>query len=655
MSKLRIIPRLALGGLRRNSTVYVPYIFASSLCTFVFYIFASIQQNKLMESLPHASYIKAQMIIDEVLLAKILTPFLININNYLIKQRKTELGLYSVLGMEKKHIGLMLFIESVALYVISMALGVIIATVFSKFIFMFLLKITHISADTQFSFSLPAFTITLIYFGVISIINLIINLRQVSVSSPTELFSSAKQGEKDPKHLWLSTLAGVISLGAGFTIALRSEINSMVFTDFFLAVALVVFGTHLLFKSISVSFLKACRNNKKYYYKSRNFVTVSGMLYRMKKNSSGLANICVFCTMTIITLLCTVSVFLGEKDAIDFAYPYTCKYYFNADSFDSADEFTSSIKEKAYLDDVDVSGLIDFTYQKFMVSDLNGNVWEKCSEEGWNQEVKAIPVDEYNRTQNKNETLAEDEILIFTADANYGLDSVVLGDKTFRVKKELTEISFCSKNERYMGSPNYLMVFANPEIISEIAADGYETDGASNNRIHVFFFNVSGENGRAYVGELDETAKTLGGFNLAENKYDWEDDSYAITGGLLFIGVFFGLVFLICMVLMMYYKQISEGYEDKRNFEIMQKVGMTDKEVKATISKQILTVFFMPLVTSVIYTGIALNIVCNLLSTLQIFSIPLIVLSAAGTVILFALVYLISYNVTAKAYYKIVK
>lgn len=653
MTDVRAVFRLTLGGIRRNSAAYMPYLLASSLCVCVFYIFASIQQNEIMNTLPHASYVMALMIIGEVLLGIILIPFLISINRFLIKQRKTELGLYSVLGLEKKHIAVMLFSESVILFVLSAAIGIGIATIFSKLVFLFLLNITHLPVDSKFTFSPVALTVTLIFFGSIALFNLFANLFRVSLANPSELFRGSKQGEKEPKHLWLTTILGVLILGGGFTIALNSKMNSMVFTDFFFAVLLVIIGTNLLFKSVSITFLKACQKNKNYYYKSKNFVTVSGMLYRMKKNASGLANICIFCTMTIITLIFTTSVYFGEDKAIAFDYPYDCTYAFGESKFASQSEINGILSEAEKQYGVTVDNITEYSFRKFYTN-VSGNEWssEDDGDGYYNYIVNAMTLKDYNRTQGKNEVLAPDEVLMFNATEDYTADTISLDGRVFRVRN-LSDISFFGKNKRNLSSENITVIFDSADTINSLSQFELETQDE-----HGFFycsFDVDGEFSDEFTADVSEKFSAIEGYHSMDLKSDWEKESYALIGGLLFLGVFFGIVFIICMLLIMYYKQVTEGYEDKKNFEILRKVGMTDKEVRSTISRQILTVFFMPLITSIIYTAVALNIVCNLLSTIRIFDIGLIFLCAGLTSLAFAAVYTISYVITAGAYYKIVR
>lgn len=649
MIDINVIPRLAVSGMRRNFSAYCPYVLATSICVCIFYILSSIQQNPIMTTLPHAGYVGMLMVLGEILLGIILMPFLISVNKFLIKQRKREIGLYSVLGLEKKHIGFMLAIETVILYVVSTLLGIITATVFSKLIFMFLVKITHLPTDTEFTFSGIALTATVIYFGVIAIANLAVNLFQVSSANPTELFQATSQGEKEPKHIVLSTIAGLATLIGGYVIALCSQMNTSIFTDFFFAVLLVVIGTHLLFKCGSVSFLKACRKNKSFYYKSRNFVSVSGMLYRMKKNASGLANICIFGTMTIITLLCTAAVFTGEEGAVRYAYPNDYYCYFNSSEVTDFSAYTKLVEDTSEKYGMTISDMREFEYRKLKMY-VSENVMSPDNPNMvFSDSVRAITLDDYNRTQNKNAVLEKDEILIFCSSANYAKSDAIIDGKSFKVKEELEELNLHSKNVRSIGNEYFYIVFSDKDIIDEISADYEFSNG------HAFVFNYDGENTGDFVDELGKLEAEMPGYNIGESRYAWELESYALIGGLLFLGLFFGLVFIICTVLIMYYKQISEGYEDKKNFEIMQKVGMSDKEVRRTISRQILTVFFLPLAAAVIHTAIAVNIVSNLLSAIQIYNVPLIILCAGVTILIFAVIYALSYIFTAKAYYRIVK
>lgn len=656
MNKKSVIPRLAINGIFKNKTTYSPYLFANIICVSVFYIFVSIQNNPIMETLPHASYVAVLMIIGEVLLAIILAPFLISVNNYLIKRRKKELGLYCVLGLEKKHIGLMMGIESLIIYVMSLAGGIIIAAVFSKLIFMLLLKITHISGSISFIFSGKALAATIIYFGIISAVNLAVNIFRVSLANPSELFRASKSGEKEPKHLLLSALAGTILLGGGYYIALKSKMSMYIFTDFLLAVAMVVLGTHLLFQSGSIAFLRACRLNKKYYYKSRNFVTVSGMIYRMKKNATGLTNICIFCTMTIITLTCTGAVFFGQNSATEFSYPYDYSFYFNADSFTKADEFDSYVNSIAKESNTEIKDTVTYTYNK-LTTYISGENWlDKPAEPNQNEDIiRALSLEDYNRTQKENVTLAENEILIYSTSKDYKHSSVIMNGKTFTVKEELQELSFDNKNIRNFGEMRIYAVFANNQIIDSLKEKYTKDIYAPNNTIYVVRFNVTGGDAKQFSEKITSTSESLEGFNQIEDKTIWAGEAFAINGGLMFLGIFFGIIFTVCMVLIMYYKQISEGYEDKMNFEIMQNVGMTDKEVRSTISRQILTVFILPITTAMIHTAVSVNIVSNLMATIKIFSIPMIVACSACTTAIFAIVYAISYVLTAKAYYRIIK
>lgn len=649
MKNARILPRLAVSSISNNRKVYAPYIFATALCVAVFFIFVSIRNNRLMDSLMYAGYFSVLMIIGEVLLIIILAPFLISINNFFIKQRKKEIGLYSLLGLEKKHIGFMLFIESLILYASTMGLGLITASVFCKLVFMLLLKITKLPLNTDFSFCLSSFIETLIFFGVISLINFFINLISVSKASPTQLFSAPKQGEKEPKTLIPSTIIGVLALGIGYFIALKSKMNVYVYTDFLLAVTLVIIGTYMLFKSISVSVLKMLRKNKNLYYKSKNFVTISGMLYRMRKNSNGLANICIFGTMTIITVIFTMIVFFGQNQMTDYMYPYDYSYYFNQGINSQYDNVDKRLDQIASDNKIDITDKTYFGYKKIEVSDKD-NIWVKPDEYS-DYTFRCISLDDYNKYNNSNTKLDDDEVLIFTNSANLGLTKATINGKTYKIS-ELDSIPFSNKSSKNIVSQKNYLIFGNQKDFDECTE---YFNGKDNNYTYILMFNVPDIENQKFGNDVNTYINSLDSHIETDNKYDYKKESTITVGGLLFIGVFFGIIFIICMILIMYYNQITEGYEDKHGFEIMKNVGMSEKEVKGTVSKQILIFFFLPLLTTICHTAVALNIITNLMATLNIFSTKTILTCSGITVLAFSLVYALAYTITKKAYYNIVK
>lgn len=658
MNKTVLLPKLSVEGIKKNKATYFPYILINSFAIFVFFIFSAISANEFLRNVPHAMYVYVLLQISLMLLGIILAPILITSNEFLVKQRKKELGLYSILGMEKKHIAIIMIVEQCIIYVVSIIIGIIISVVFSKLSFMSLLKLASLPSDIKFTVKPVNITATLIYFGGIAAYNIFTNVYNVSRLNPIELLGESKKGEKEPRFLAFKALLGVLIVGSGYYIAGIMEMDSMLFMNFFAAVALVVIGTYFLFSSVSIIVLKLLQRNKKFYYKSSNFTTVSGMLYRMKKSARTLANICVFSTMVIITLICTVTLYIGQEDGIRFNYPLDVRYDFHADGFDK-EAFDKIITDTAFEKNVKVKEKTAFDYIKLRVHKINEHVEfsDNYKELPYDEKaiIRLITVDSFNEIENTDLTLGENEILVYSNEKDFDQREITLGSYTFTVKEELNKILTESKEESTFANNVYYFIFADdryfPALLMESGFDEVES------KMYTIRFNLEGEDGnkREFVNILNEKAKALAGFDTAKNIFEFGEETRAMNGGLLFMGIFFGLIFTVCLVIMMYYKQITEGYEDKYNFTIMQKVGMSDDEVRRTIIRQILLVFFTPLIVAVIHTIVGMQVVSKLMAVLFIHSSQLMALATVGISLIFTIVYIVSYSITSRAYYRIVK
>ena len=653
MHRIRILPKLALNSMKKSLSSYLPYTFATAFSVFVFFIFSAISDNAIMQTMPHAGYLLMLMEVGKVLLGLILVPFLFYTNSFLMKRRKRELGLYSILGLEKKHIGVIIGAETVVVYCASLILGIVMALVFSKLIFLLLLNMAQLPVDVQFTASPSSYGVTAIFFGAIFLLNLFINMVKVSRAKPADLFQSARQGEKQPKHLWPATLLGVASLGGGYYIAANFHLHSNFILDFFLAVTLVIVGTYCLFTSGIVVFLRLLKRNRRYYYSKRNFVTVSGMLYRMRKNAASLSNICVFSTMIIITLVCTVSLFKGLGSIVDYRYPYDVNLRFINSEFDQREELQEKIIAEAASQNITVENAIAYEYAGISV-ERNGNDFQEATENtDINKEytLRLLILEDYNRIAHAQETLSGDEVLFFTTGKDEGFNSIWVSGRDYAVKKELQSLSLESKEPEGYDTIYYLVVPDKETVLTLFPAL------LANQQIYSVRFDLNGEQPgkEAFVENLNSWVSNLPGISRYEDRITGEQEESSLLGGLLFLGIFFGIIFMVCMIMIMYYKQVAEGYEDKTNFDVMQQVGMSSFEVRATIRRQILTVFFLPLVTAILHTGVALKVIEVLLSTLNLFNHNLILLCTAGVCASFALVYIVSYHLTAKAYYRIVR
>ncbi len=659
MKQHKVLPKLAVTGILKNKEAYFPYLAASIFSVFIYFVFASILQNDIMRSLPKAEYILILMNIGLVLLGIILVPFLFYTNSFLIKRRKKELGLYSILGMEKYHIGIMMFYETVVIYLVAVVVGVIFGIVFSKMIFLLLLNMTKLPVDISFPFQIKALKGTLIFFAFVYFLNLITNLLQVGKANPTELLQGGKKGEKELKHLWFPAIIGVVTLGMGYKIAITAQIDEMIFLNFFGAVFLVIIGTYFIFTSGSIVLFKALKKQKHFYYKPKNFVTISGVLYRMKKNAASLVNICIFSTMVIITLLCTISLYIGTDEILEYEYPCDMELSFYEEDYqkEKVENIIETMKQKH---SITIEQRFEYTYQRILLEQIE-NYFRAIPEEGGNSKnfnwVKFFTLEDYNREMKENESLKENEILCFSNGVDFNVSEIKIEEEVFSVKKELKELGLEGKREENNYSKRYFIIVKDKEILDRIT-NNFLGRGATN-RKHDLLFSISGEEKarEEFAKEVEQALIKEGSFESFSfrNGIENRDITVSMNGGLLFIGIFFGIVFCMCLILILYYKQITEGYEDKDKFEIMQKVGMSDKEVKGTIKRQILLIFFMPLFGAILHTIIAIRMVEGLLAVLYLFNHHLILSCTFIIILTFSIFYLIAYLFTSKTYYRIVQ
>lgn len=658
MNKVGLLPKLAVTGIKKNGVAYIPYMLVTSFSVFVFFIFSAICDNEMMYTLPHAMYLLMLMQIGRVLLGIILAPVLFSTNKFLIKQRKNELGLYNVLGLDRKYISMIMMIETLVMYGVTVALGILVATVFSKLIYLFLMNLSGLAVQAEFVASKGSYMITIAYFGVLFMFNLVVNLWQVSRSKPIDLMKSSKKGERQMHFLGIKTFIGMMVLGTGYYIALTAQIDGYIFMVFFLAVFLVIVGTRMLFKSGTIATLNWMKNRPSIYYKKNNFVTISGMLYRMKRNAQGLSDICIFSTMIMITLICTFSLMFGQDDAIAFNYPMDATYSFNRTSFSGLSAFEAEMKNLEKKHQIEVAGKKVYSLQKLHVIKNESACSENLSKDWRMQDAEVLllmNLQDYNAMENKEETLAEDEVLIFGSSIDYGYDTLTLNDKTYQVKEELQSLKIERKENKNIMTNTYYVILPDATQVAYWAEAMRMTD--ESDLLEMVSFNMVGdkENKDAFIKELNIYCQNVENFHSSDYIGEWENDTRPMNGGLLFLGIFCGIVFSVCLVLMMYYKQISEGFEDQKNFEILKQVGMSDQEVRSTIRRQILIVFFLPLLAAMLHTFIGLHIVKGLLGTIFLFNGELILVCSFSVMIFFGVLYVLSYGMTSRAYYRIVK
>lgn len=665
MKKRKLLPMLAARGVTQNGSVYYPYIVSCIFSVFTFFVFSSILENDLIGTLPHSAYAWIMLAIGRGLLGIILLPFLYYANSFLIKRRKKEMGLYSLLGLEKKHMGVILFLESLISYIVSVCGGILLGTVLSKFLFLLLLRLSGLPIEVEFVFVWKAVRETLVFFAAVFSFNFIYNLFSLQKAHPVELLAAGRKGEKEPRFLGMWTFLGVLSLAGGYTTAIQAGSDSMIFIKFFMAVFLVIAGTYFLFTAGSVALLKMLRRNRDFYYRPSNFITVSGMYYRMKKSAAGLSNICIFSAMVIITLTCTVCLYAGNDGITHYDYPYDVSAEYDAEGISAAEVEAEATKlSDAYgqtvrrMDSYECISLACGREEDRFAAEFSPDRGRD------NYTVRLMTLEDYNRIAGTEETLEDGQVLIYSTGPDYGYPSVNFMGITAKVKAEVKELYPYPKEKKNRLRSEYVLIVKDQQTRSNYIrawaeVTGFEDPetmaGSIKRRTEIV---LEGEDAKKkeFAAAFTRWCKAQNGFFMScKDGLEGREILCSMNGGLLFIGIVFGLLFFMCLLLIMYYKQISEGYEDQGSFEIMRKVGMSEGEIQGTVRKQILMVFAMPLVGSLLHSAVGLVMVNTMMVTLHMFNTRLLIISGAGVAVFFILVYGISYLTTSGAYYRIVK
>ena len=637
-----IYEKLAVTNLKNNRKTYVPYIFTGVLTVMMFYIIDAlsrgkgITQNTLKICLQYATGV---IIVFAVI-------FLFYTNSFLIKRRKKEIGVYNILGMGKRHIARMMAVETILTAGISILGGLVFGIIFGKLMYLLLLKILHNSVDMQFSVNGTAIVQTVILFAGIFLLTYLYNILQIQLVNPVELLHGGNQGEKEPKSRWLLVIVGVAALGNGYWIALTTEAPLEALLKFFVAVVCVIIGTYALFIAGSIVVLKILRKNKAYYYNPKHFTSVSGMIYRMKQNGAGLANICVLSTMVLVMVSTTVSLYAGMEDILDSRFPRDVSIVCNEADTNNEETLQRLIKEQCEKAGVKITDRVRYRYGS-MNAVLKGNNLEKVEQyypDNHFYYVEMITQEEYNRIEKQNVSLKEQEILTYTTHGKCGKKQINIAGQNYQVKKELSEMTSQPKSTAEMYKTLYI-VFANAEQIERIESFSYADK-----------FNLKGDDGKQKeaLEQIQNEFYEKFPDGTMESRMLSRSSFYELYGGLFFIGIYLGSMFIMATVLIIYYKQISEGYDDRERYQIMQKVGMSKKEVKRSIRSQVLSVFFLPLVVAVIHVAVAFKVMTKILGVLNLTNVSLFAVCTIITIAVFAVFYIIVYSITAKEYYRIV-
>lgn len=637
-----IYEKLAVTNLKNNRKTYIPYIFTGVLTVMMFYIIDALSRGKgiTQDTLKIClQYATGVIVVFAVI-------FLFYTNSFLIKRRKKEIGVYNILGMGKRHIARMMAVETILTAGISILGGLVFGIIFGKLMYLLLLKILHNSVDMQFSVNGTAIVQTVILFAGIFLLTYLYNILQIQLVNPVELLHGGNQGEKEPKSRWLLVIIGVAALGNGYRIALTTEAPLEVLLKFFIAVICVIIGTYALFIAGSIVVLKMLRKNKAYYYNPKHFTSVSGMIYRMKQNGAGLANICVLSTMVLVMVSTTVSLYAGMEDILDSRFPRDVSIVCKQADVDHEEIIERLLKEQCEKAGVKITDRVWYRYGS-MNAVLKGDKLENVNQyypDNHFYYVEMMTQDEYNRIEKRNVSLEEQEILTYTTNGKCGKKQINIAGQNYQVKKELSEMTSQPKSTAEMYKTLYI-VFANAEQIERIESFSYADK-----------FNLKGDDGKQKetLEQIQNEFYEKFPDGTMESRMLSRSSFYELYGGLFFIGIYLGSMFIMATVLIIYYKQISEGYDDRERYQIMQKVGMSKKEVKRSIRSQVLSVFFLPLVVAVIHVAVAFKVMTKILGVLNLTNVSLFAVCTIITIAVFAVFYIIVYSITAKEYYRIV-
>lgn len=657
--------KLAITNIKNNRQFYFPYLLTGIITVAMFYIMCALESNPGIQSMPGAKDLGLILRLGIGVIGIFAVIFLFYTNSFIIKRRKKELGIYNILGMEKRHIAKILSKEAFFTAIIAIGGGLVTGVLFHKLACMLLYRMIGFNGGITFSFSKKGVMITAILFAIVYLLTYIYDLFQVQLANPIELLQSGNKGEREPKTKAIMAVLGVLCLGTGYFIAITTKNPIKALTLFFVAVILVIIGTYLLFTAGSIALLKILRRNKGYYYQTKHFTSVSGMIYRMKQNAVGFANICILSTMVLVAVSTTVSLYVGIEDIMKERYPNEINISAYYDTGAPAEDSIAPIVEKSVKESGrKIRHEEDYLELYFAaIKDQGQYSLDKEKVKTAGDRVSGFVVltrEDCKKKYNEEiPELAENEVALFTIKKS-DMDTLVLENRSYHVKeiKQFQNTEDFETIADMMDEYYYVIVndVQDMERLWQLQKDIYQENSSSISR--QVRLDIDGDSEQKK--ECFENIKTALGPEqakariLIDSRQSSLDEFYQIYGGFLFLGLFLGILFLMITVLIIFYKQISEGYDDKERFSIMEKVGMSNDEVKATIRSQVRTVFFLPILMAAIHVGMAFPMIKRLLSLFGLSNTALFAGCMAGTILVFALIYLLVFLKTSKTYYKIV-
>lgn len=676
MNKL-FYPKLAGQNIIKNGKFYFPYLLTVVASAAAFYIMTTMSYYGGLPQRQRYDFLTMFMSLGRVVLAVFVLIFLSYTNSFLMKRRSKELGLYNILGMGKSSIGAVLCWESLYTWLCGIVIGIPLGMLLQKLVMMAVERMMRFDVSFEFYISGKGIVMTMILFAGIIALTLVNNLRRLHFQRPVELLHGQNTGEREPKSKWLLAVIGVLTLGAGYYLAIETKDAMSAIAIYFIAVVLVIIGTYCLFSAVSIVILKALRKNKRFYYKTSNFIGVSGMLHRMNRNAVGLANICILSTMVLVMISSTLSLYMGTEDSIRLRYPADISgvfIYNEDDNFDTA-RLTDGMTKAVRAQGLEPTKIWSYNSMPLFMVENNNELRNMNTGDANGAVVNAVMLTaaDYTAISGKELTLAPDEVMYVGGDARYDTLHISIVDRNGGVeRREFRTV----EQDKSFKIGQYVVYAANIKyiIFPDMAAlrdvwrlveDTASGDGPVMQMTCNICFDVDGtDEQKRECGEAISDWDNVGPY-ISGDQIDWEryyvnektsnaEEFYSLNGGFLFLGGFLGIIFMMAMVLIIYYKQISEGYEDRERYRIMQQVGLQKEEVRSSINKQVLIVFFAPLVVAAVHVAFDFSLVKLMLQLFGLMNVQLALWCTVGSFLGFALIYALVYMRTAKVYYKIV-
>ncbi len=657
--KAGFYPRLALGSIRRNGRFYLPYLCACTGMVTMFYIVAYLTYTPAIDGLRGVRTLRPLLLLGQLVIAAFALLFLLYTNEFLLRRRRREFGLYSVLGMTRSALTRILVWETLAIYAGAEAAGLALGILLSKLWELLLLRMVRGETDFVLRIEASAVKYTLIIFAVIFAVLLLRALWQVCRRDPIALLRSENMGEKPPRANWLLSVPGAVLLVWAYCIAVTTEKPLQVMALFFVAVLMVIVGTYLLFIAGSVTLCRTLQKNKNYYYQKKHFVSLSSMAYRMKRNGASLASICILSTMVLVMIGSSASLFIGAEDSVRTLNPMQLMYQVNfAEYADMSDSALAPVRRALEKNAQDVTRVVEYRevelrgcWEGETFANLYGvNLYSDVSASS----VILVPLSDFNRETGAHETLNEKEALVCGYRTDISFDRFVLGaGSELTVKRVLDEFLPNFDAAAVIGSSIFIVV---DDVDTVLRESGIRDESI---RYNYYLDTNLGSDGqlalfeRQRVALLDLRGVGSGGYSFTSQAAN-RDDFYSTYGGLFFIGLVLSLVFLFATVLMLYYKQISEGYEDRARFAIMQNVGMTAQDIRQSINAQMRLVFLLPLGAALLHLSFAQPMIWRILQLFNLHNLPLVLGVTGAAFVLFTALYCVMYRLTSNAYFRIV-